>query len=78
MNFIFFITNLVHRVFITFWYMIAELFIFSLIYKSFVENGMPIIANILGVIFLLWLIMDLIITIFVKTGKSFYRYLINI
>lgn len=42
-----------------------------------VKNDMPILANILGVVFIIWLIADLIITVFVRTGKSFISYIIS-
>lgn len=78
MNFLFLIINFIYRIFILFWYILAEIVIFSIIYKAMIDNGMPILAEILGFIFIFWLIADLIITIFIKTGKSFINYLINI
>ena len=61
-----------------FWYILMEAVIFSLIYKEMVAQDMPILANILGVIFIIWLITDLILRIFIGTGKSIINYIINI
>lgn len=55
-----------------------EIFIFSIVYGALKEAEMPIIANILAVIFTIWIIVDVILTIFVRSGKTLIRYILNI
>jgi hypothetical protein len=77
MGFIIFIWNLFARIFSFFFFIMIEIFIFSLILKYMAESGMGGLAGFLTIVFTIWIIADIIIKIFVGGSKSIIRYLIK-
>lgn len=78
MNFLSGIIKIVLKAFHLFWFVFMEAVIFSLIYREMINQDMVILANILGVIFIIWLFIDIFLKVFVGSAKSIIRYIINI
>ena len=73
MNFLIFLWNIFARIVGFIVFISFEIFIFSIIIKVLNESGLPAIANILTFVFVIWIIIDIILKIFVGGAKSLIR-----
>lgn len=75
MNFLFFLWNTFARVVSFLFLILVEIVIFTMLVNALNEAGMSSIANLLKVIFIIWIIIDIILKIFVGGGKVLIRYI---
>lgn len=75
MNFLFFLWNTFARVVSFLFLILVEIVIFTMLVNALNEAGMSSIANLLKVIFIIWIIIDIILKIFVGGGKALIRYI---
>lgn len=74
MGFTIFLWNTFVRMFNLFWFIILEIFIFSLIYDAVAQSS-PGIAKLLMVIFTIWILAELVIRLVVGTGASLLKWI---
>lgn len=78
MRFLAFIFNSIFKIISFFSLVVVEVVLFSLIYKALINQGMSEFAGYLFYVFLAWIIIDIILRIFLGTGKSIIRYIFSI
>lgn len=74
MNFIKFILNIISTVVSAFFIVMAEIVIFFMIYKNLVETN-PVVAKFLGIIFIIWVAVDLFLNLFVHGVKGIVHFI---
>lgn len=77
MNFLFFLWNSFARIINFFFFIFAEILVFSLLVSAITAAGMPILAGFLTFIFIIWIIIDIILKVFVGGGKTLIGYIFN-
>lgn len=75
MNFLIFLWNIFARLVSFVIFIALEIFVFSIIVKALKEAGMPFLASILTIVFVIWIIIDIIIRIFIGGGKNLIKYI---
>ena len=77
MGFLSFLFNTIYKIFSILGYIIIELLIFSIIYYVVNDMGYTKTAYILSIVFIIWLVIDVIIRIIGTTFTSLYDFLIG-
>ena len=70
MGFLIFLWNTFARLVWFLSFIVFEIAVFYFITKSIIEAGMPVLAGILTVVFIIWIIADIIIRVFIGGGKT--------
>lgn len=77
MGFLSFLFNTIYKIFSILGYIIMELLIFSIIFYVVNDMGYTKTAYILSIVFIIWLVIDVIIRIIGTTFTSLYDFLIG-
>ena len=77
MGFLSFLFNTIYKIFSILGYIIIELLIFSIIFYVVNDMGYTKTAYILSIVFIIWLVIDVIIRIIGTTFTSLYDFLIG-
>lgn len=75
MNFLIFLWNLFAKFIWFASFIVFEIIVFSIIVKAFTSAGMPIMASFLTLIFIVWIVVEIFIRIFIGGSKSLIRWL---
>jgi len=76
MGFLIFIWNFCMRVLGIFGMILMETMVFSIVYYGLSINH-PVIANFLAIVFIIWILLELILRVFVSGGVTAFKYLIG-
>lgn len=74
MGFTVFLWNTFARMFSLAWFIILEIFIFSIIYDSVAESS-PVFAKLLGTVFFIWIVVEILLRLIVGTGANLFKYI---
>ena len=74
MGFLIFLWNMFVRLVTFFGFILIETAVFTVIYQA-LSTDHPILAFFLGVIFFIWILVEIILRIFVGTGVSVIKYI---
>ncbi len=77
MGFLSFLFNVIYKTFSILGFILMELLVFSIIYYIVNDMGYVKVAYLLSIIFVVWLIVDVIIRIIGTTFTSLYDFLIG-
>lgn len=77
MGFLSFLFNTIYKIFSILGYIIMELLVFSIIFYVVNDMGYTKTAYILSIVFIIWLVIDVIIRIIGTTFTSLYDFLIG-
>jgi hypothetical protein len=77
MGFLIFLWNTFARLVWFLSFLIFEIIVFNFIVENVNDTGYPGVAKLLKMIFIVWIIAEIIIRIFVVGGKSLIRYLLR-
>lgn len=77
MGFLSFLFNTIYKIFSILGFIIMELLVFSIIYYVVNDMGYTKTAYILSIVFIIWLVIDVIIRIIGTTFTSLYDFLIG-
>ena len=77
MGFLSFLFNIIYKIFSILGFIIMELLVFSIIYYVVNDMGYTKTAYILSIVFIIWLVIDVIIRIIGTTFTSLYDFLIG-
>ena len=77
MGFLSFLFNTIYKIFSILGFIIMELLVFSIIYYVVNDMGYIKTAYILSIVFIIWLVIDVIIRIIGTTFTSLYDFLIT-
>lgn len=75
MNFLIFLWNSFVKAIYFISFVILEIVVFQLIVTAVSDSGMPVLASLLTIVFIIWLIIELIIGVFVGGAKNLARYI---
>lgn len=77
MGFLSFLFNTIYKIFSILGFIIMELLVFSIIFYVVNDMGYTKTAYILSIVFIIWLVIDVIIRIIGTTFTSLYDFLIG-
>lgn len=75
MNFLFFLFNIIMKGLSFFAFIIFEIVIFYVLASELNSQGLEGLATFLSFVFVIWIIIDIILKIFVGGAKSIIRYI---